>query len=261
MTEITVTDARIDAPGGQVFVRSWASGEARGAPLLLLHDSLGSVELWRDFPAQLAGRLGRRVFAYDRLGFGRSDARNDRPTPRFVAEEAERDFPALKRQLGLDRHVLLGHSVGGGMAVHIAASDPDCAAVVTVSAQAFVEPRTREGIIEAKSMFEQPGQMDRLRRWHGDKADWVLAAWTETWLSPDFADWNLRPALEALRCPLLALHGDCDEYGSRAFPEFIARHAGAGARMRLLEGCGHMPHKEQPQLLLDELQQFLEHLD
>ncbi|OEY67492.1 alpha/beta fold hydrolase [Marinobacter sp. X15-166B] len=259
MSSTSIEQFSIDVPGGQVFAKKWTPETDSGKPpLILLHDSLGSVGLWRDFPALLAKTLARCVIAYDRLGYGHSAARDTLPSVRFIDEEASVYFPVLKHQLGIEQYVLLGHSVGGGMAIHIAAEDPDCQAVVTVAAQAFVEHLTRQGIEDARQMFAQPGQLDRLKKWHGDKACWVLRAWTDIWLSPEFAQWSLEPALRKVQCPVLALHGDGDEYGSAAFPEFIAEHAGGPATAVLLDNCGHMPHREQPEEVLAALKGFLD---
>lgn len=141
------------------------------------------------------------------------------------------------------------------MAVETAARFPErCRALVTIAAQAFVEERTLAGIRDAKRDFQDPANMARLAKYHGDKARWVLDAWTETWLSPGFAGWTLDAALAAVRCPILALHGDQDEYGSRAHPERIA--AGRGTA-RILPDTGHVPHREREALVIDEIRGFL----
>lgn len=251
-------DARIDIDDGWLFVRRWPAGDGGKAPIILLHDSLGSVELWREFPQALAQATAREVIAYDRLGFGRSGARGEPLAMDFVREEARRYFPVLHAALGLGRFALFGHSVGGAMAVEIAAAQGDaCAALVTESAQAFVEARTLDGIRAAKAQFADPAQLARLARWHGDKARWVLQAWTDTWLSPAFADWNLDAALASVHCPLLAIHGDRDEYGSVAFPQRIAQGARGASKAVVVEGCGHVPHREREAEVLRLVAAFL----
>lgn len=257
MTHIDETYLPLE--GGRIFVKTWTpDAVSTKVPVLMLHDSLGCVDLWRDFPETLCERLGRTIIAYDRLGFGRSDARTGRPSLRFVEDEAEEIFPQLYTALGLGRFVLLGHSVGGGMATNIAARHSDaCEALITVSAQAFVEERTVAGIARAKQHFEDPAQFARLTRYHGDKARWVLDAWTGTWLSTDFADWSLFDVLPQVTCPVLAVHGESDEYGSHRFPESIAEKASGLASALILENCGHIPHREQPEALLDAIDRFL----
>jgi pimeloyl-ACP methyl ester carboxylesterase len=224
----------------------------------MFHDSLGSVALWRQFPEQLSHLTGRTVIAYDRLGFGQSDARTDQLSANFIREEAEIYFPLVRAQLGIKRFVAFGHSVGGGMAVLTAATYPDsCIALITVSAQAFVEERTVRGLLDAKAMFQEPGQLERLAKYHGDKARWVLDAWLNTWLSDTFASWSLEPDLPRVACPVLAIHGEDDEYGSSRHPEIIGRYGRGRAEVRLLPGIGHMPHREDEAQVLNLVVAFL----
>jgi pimeloyl-ACP methyl ester carboxylesterase len=262
MTRDSTTDAASDeltivTAHGRLYARRWRSGSSR-APLVLLHDSLGCVASWRDFPARLAGATGRDVIAYDRLGFGRSDAHPGRLAGDFVGAEARGAFAALRRELGLDAFVAFGHSVGGGMAVACAAAYPDaCVALVTEAAQAFVEDRTIAGLLAAKAHFQDPVQVDRLRKYHGAKAPWVLGAWLDTWLAPAFADWTLDAALARVRGPALVIHGDRDEYGSPEHPARIARGVRGAARLLVLEACGHVPHRERVDDVLGAVAEFL----
>ena len=257
--DIRTEDRFVEVPGGEVFVRTWVPPSTTStAPLILLHDSLGCVELWRDLPPTWARALGLRVIAYDRLGFGRSSPRRTPPLTTFIRDEAEVVFPALRRALGLRAHALFGYSVGGAMSLLIAASPNEpCVAVVTESAQAFVEDRTREGIRHAAERLGQPEQFARLARWHGDKAAWVLSAWRDVWLSPAFASWSLEPDLPRVRCPVLVIHGDRDEYGSLAFPRLIASRSGGPTELAILPGCGHVPHRERAGEVLERVSRWL----
>ena len=254
-----IEERLIDVPGGTLFARKWTPEHVRSKrPVILLHDSLGCVDLWRNFPNLLAQQLAAPVIAYDRLGFGRSSRRDTLPTFEFIAEEADLFFPEVHRAFVTDRFSLFGHSVGGAMALMIAASPGnDCCAVVTESAQAFVEQRTKSGIRTAKEQFKDAAQFDRLKRWHGDKAQWVLDAWTETWLSPEFANWSLDPHLRRVQCPCLVIHGDSDQYGSEEFPRRIASGTQGPAKLSILKACGHVPHREQPEKVLSLVTQFI----
>jgi len=257
---IITNDHWIDFPSGRLFARQWQpeAADPALAPIVLLHDSLGCVELWRDFPAQLAAATGRRVLAYDRLGFGRSDARSGRPSTAFIAEEAATTWPAVRAQLGIGRFVVVGHSVGGGMAVEIAAhAGGDCTALVTMAAQAFVEDRTIAGLRVAQAQFADPAQVERLARYHGDKAAWALDAWLGRWLDPAFASWTLDAALPCVTCPALIIHGDQDEYGSAAHPRRIVDGVGGPARLEMLPGAGHIPYRERPELVVQLMAEFL----
>jgi len=255
---IEIKEFKIENDVGSIFARKWTPQTAvKQVPIILLHDSLGSVDLWRDFPYNLAEKTSRSVIAYDRLGFGKSDARHELPSMEFIKEEATKFFPVIKQQLSITKYILFGHSVGGAMAINIAARDKDCMAAVTVSSQAFVEDRTVKGIKEAKLMFEQPGQIERLEKWHGGKAAWVLSAWTDVWLSPEFSAWRLDDCIRDVVCPVLVIHGDDDEYGSIAFPEFIASQVAGISKMMVIKDCGHMPHMEKTDEVVNAVKEFL----
>lgn len=268
MTDLTTpgilcSDHWVAHPQGRIFARSWMpAGRADTAtpesPIVVLHDSLGCVELWRDFPAELSAATGRRVIAYDRLGFGKSDPRAGRPALDFVAEEAQIYFPQLREQLGFERFIAFGHSVGGGMGIHCAAAlGTDCEALVTVAAQVFAEDRTLRGIAEAKELFKDATQLRRLEKYHGGKARWVLEAWTENWLDPAFATWSLSEVLPRVRCPVLAIHGVHDEYGSTRHPELIGQLCGGPARVEILADTYHVPHRERPGVVLELVAGFV----
>ena len=249
----------LDTPAGGIHVARWRPAPAADLhqPIVLLHDSLGCVALWRGFPERLAKATGREVIAYDRLGFGRSAAYPGQLPTSFIADEARTTFAALREELGLDRFALLGHSVGGGMAVEAAGQHADgCEALITVAAQAFIEPRTLAGIREAEVTFAEPDAMARLARYHGDKAEWVLRSWVETWHSEAFRDWHLDDALHGVTCPTLAIHGEKDEFGATEQARRIARLIAGPAEARIL-ACGHVPHRECPEELAAMVAAFL----
>lgn len=257
MYNVHTEETTIAAFGGHIYAKSWDPVPSHAPPLVLLHDSLGSVAQWRDFPALLATTLARKVIAYDRLGFGQSSARQPLPSSLFISEESTLYFPTIKQALGIQEYALLGHSVGGAMALNIAADDKDCVAVITIAAQAFVEPQTIAGIEQAKAAFSNPEQLQKLERWHGDKAPWVLNAWVERWLSAEFQTWSLENCISRVICPVLAIHGENDEYGSNAFPDYITNHAGGVAQQSILPDCGHMPHKEKTAEVIALVENFL----
>ncbi|HEX6928300.1 MAG TPA: alpha/beta hydrolase [Gammaproteobacteria bacterium] len=259
MPSISSTEDRIVTARGRLFVKRWMPPGAAGrAPVVLFHDSLGTVELWRDFPGQLALATAREIIAYDRAGFGQSDPRPGALGMNFIRDEASGSFSDLCEQLALERFVAFGHSVGGAMAVACAAAFPGrCQALVTESAQAFVEDRTLDGIRDARQAFAPPGQLERLEKYHGGKAAWVLAAWIDTWLSEDFRNWSLDEDLCGLRCPILAIHGDRDEYGSLRHLERIAALAGGPVVTKTLPDCGHVPYRERQRAVTHAVKAFL----
>lgn len=251
----------VSTPDGRLFVKCWSGGRGAGdglAPIVLLHDSLGCVDLWREFPEQLSRATGRRVIAYDRLGFGRSDPYPGALGHGFIGDEATGGFTAVCDHLDVGDFVVFGHSVGGGMASGCAATHPDrCQALITESAQAFVEERTLAGIRDAQRAFAEEGRFDRLRTYHGDKAAWVLDAWVSTWLSEAFRHWTLDDVLQEVRCPVLAIHGEDDEYGSRIHSERIAAASDGSATIEMLPDCGHVPHREREDDVLAAVSAFL----
>lgn len=258
MTTIEQRDALLRLGEHQLFTHSWMPSDPKAdrlTPILLFHDSLGSVELWRSFPEKLAVATGRRVVAYDRLGFGRSDPHPGKLGIGFVADEAESVVPQLCDQFGIGDFIACGHSVGGCMAIETAARRPErCRALVTIAAQTFIEDRTLAGIRVAQRDFQDPDNLARLARYHGDKTAWVLDAWIGTWLSPAFADWTLDRPLASVRCPVLAVHGELDEYGSTRHPRRIAEGRGEAL---ILAGVGHVPHREAEDVLVAAIAGFL----
>jgi pimeloyl-ACP methyl ester carboxylesterase len=261
-SQVVATDHWVTHLDARIFVRAWrdpAAAQAdRLAPIILLHDSLGSVALWRDFPARLAAGCGRSVIAYDRLGFGQSSPRADILSPSFIADEAATCFAAVREQLGFETFVVFGHSVGGAMAIHCAARFPqDCEALITESAQVFAEETTLEGIRAAKVQFAESGQFGRLEKYHGSKAQWVLDAWTGSWLSPRFASWSLEEVLARVGTPTLAIHGSDDEYGTTLHPRLIAEWSKAEVRIEILAQRHHLPHREDPDQVVRLVCDFL----
>ena len=202
------------------------------------------------------------MIAYDRLGFGKSDANHAKLPLDFIAKEAGNDFTTVRQQLDIGKFILFGHSVGGGIAVNCAARfSEDCAALITESAQAFVEDRTIQCIEEARELFKDPVQVTRLKKYHGEKAEWILEAWINSWLSPEFASWSLKPVLLRLRCPVLVIHGIDDEYGSPRHPELIGQLAGGAPQIEIMADTGHVPHREQEGVVVDMVTDFLQSLD
>ncbi|VVM35527.1 alpha/beta fold hydrolase [Pseudomonas fluorescens] len=262
---VTISQKELWLPtsNGQVYIRTWvhdAKSRQHATPIVLFHDSLGCVELWRDFPAQLAASTGRDVIAYDRRGYGLSSPYPEDLTVDFIREEAQ-FFATLRDHLGIETFIAFGHSVGGAMAMNCAAMFPEqCLAVVSVSAQAFVEERTLLGIKNAKLQFGQPRQFERLEKYHGEKSQWVLNAWTQTWLSESFADWTIERGLGPIQCPLLVIHGVEDEYGSAAHPERIAKLTVKQSEILMLSDCHHVPHRETPEAVVAATQRFISSL-
>jgi pimeloyl-ACP methyl ester carboxylesterase len=254
-----IHDIKVAVGEHHLFARAWHTPQAEAkVPIVLLHDSLGSVELWREFPQALCMATGRDVIAYDRLGFGKSDAYPGSIKLDFIVREATDYLPSILRAFHIDRFVIFGHSVGGEMSAIAAAEHPGrCVALITESAQAFAEDITLDGVRRAKVAFSDPAQIERLKRYHGEKAPWVVTSWIDSWLSPELAGWTLGPWLPRIECPVLALHGDGDEYGSPRHPEMIVQGVPGTAKLGLIPGCGHVPHREKQAEILGLVVDFL----
>ena len=256
-----IKEQYIPTTDGDIFVKIWTPEIVQSKiSIVLLHDSLGSCNQWRDFPEKLANTLFMQVIAYDRAGFGNSYTRHTLPSISFIEEEADVYFPQVKKALELGRFIILGHSVGGGMAVNIAVNEKDCLGAVTISAQAFIEERTLEGIQNAKEAFQRPEMLSKIAKWHGEKAQWVINAWTEVWLSDEFRDWKLFQVKKVF-CPLLAIHGENDEYGSTAFPNYITQNSSVNAQVKIIKNCGHMPHVTHTEVVLKAIASFIKIVD
>lgn len=244
----------------QIYTKQWIVQEAQTlSPIVLLHESLGSTELWKDFPEILAIRLQRNVISYDRVGFGKSSALQHDLKLSFISDEAK-PLTAVLDALNIQNCILLGHSVGGGMAVGIGSILQErCKAIITVAAQAYVEQETLDGIQHAADyVCPNPQFVASLARYHGDKTQWVLDAWTKTWLNPAFKDWNTAAFLEKIECLLLVLHGDQDPYATLAQPEYFINKAKTKKKLsHIMRGCGHFPHREKQENLLQTLEIFL----
>lgn len=249
-----------DENGRHIYLKQWTPPQlSSSVPIILLHDSLGSVALWRDFPEHLAMQMRRVVIAYDRLGFGQSSAHPSTLDHQFVATEAKTGFAQVLQHCQIDDFIVMRHSIGGGMAMCCAAQYPSrCQAVITIAAQSIVEDQTLAGISEAKQLFQHPQHFQRLQKYHGEKAQWVLDAWTETWLSTAFRNWNLQAYTTQVKSPLLVIHGEFDEYGSLLQPQTLIQTTGGPSQLEIIANTQHMPHKEQPALVLKHIQQFLQ---
>lgn len=229
--------------------------------LVFLHDALGSIELWRELPAQLAAATGCHALVYDRRGHGRSSplAPTTRPDAFHAAE-----VPVLWQVLDyyrIGRVILVGHSDGATIALLAAAHAPArVVGVVSESAHVFVEAETLAGVRAARHQYQTTDFPVRLARHHGAKADALFRVWTETRLRPSFRSWNIEARLPRIQCPVLVLQGEADEYGTWAQAEAIARQVGGPVRCVPVPGAGHTPHKEAPAYTLRQMTDFLQFL-
>jgi pimeloyl-ACP methyl ester carboxylesterase len=236
---------------------AWLNPQAADAPLMVfLHEGLGSVAMWRDFPARLCAKLGVRGLVYSRPGYGRSssDGPEQALGPDFMHRQAHEVLPALLRALDVDRPVwLLGHSDGGSIALLHAAKLPT-AGLIVLAPHILVEELSVSSIEKARLAYLETDLRQRLARYHVDP-DAAFWGWNRIWLDPAFRHWSIEAEIGTIGCPVLAVQGLDDEYGSLEQIRGIARML---PKTRLLElpDCGHSPHKDQPEFLLDACASF-----
>jgi len=228
--------------------------------LVFLHEGLGSVAMWRDFPAQLASALGMRGLVYSRPGYGKSTPRphDVRWTPRYLHEQAHEVLPRLLDDRGVRGPVwLYGHSDGGSIALLFAARFPERTAGAIVAAPHwFVEDMAVAGIERTRLAYESGGLRERLARFHDD-VDSAFYGWHDVWSDPAFGDWNILEDISPVRSPVLAIQGVDDEYGTLEQVRGIARRV-KGTRLLELQDCGHSPHRDQTRAVIGASVEFVQ---
>ncbi|RED51534.1 alpha/beta fold hydrolase [Aestuariispira insulae] len=227
-----------------------------GAPIILLHEGLGSIAQWKDFPEKLSAATGREILLYDRQGYGLSPKLTEARRPDYLHRYAMIELRQVICTLELDKPVLFGHSDGGSIALIYAAHYP-VAAALTAAAHVFVEDICISGIKEAVTAWQETDLPGKLARYHGDKTEQIFFAWADTWLSREFRDWNIEPLLAKITAPLLALQGAEDEYGTDAQVHAITRQVSGPARPLIIPNCRHIPHLQASEPVLKEASAFL----
>ena len=245
-----------DIHGRRIEYRMLPGDAAAGPPLVFLHEGLGSVALWRDFPDKVARRLGARALVYSRFGYGQSDGLIAPNTPRFMHEEALDVLPVLLDRLGIARPLLIGHSDGASIAlIHAAASGRPVHGLVLMAPHVFVEPICLDSIARIRDTYRNTDLRQRLAKYHAHVDDAFLG-WADTWLLSEFRSWSIEDLLPAVRQPMLLIQGRDDEYGTLAQLDRIeARVKGATTRL-VLADCGHAPQRDQEAAVLDAMAAF-----
>lgn len=225
--------------------------------LVLLHEGLGCVAMWRDFPEKLAAATGCRVIVGSRAGYGGSEAYPEARTPRYLHREAEEALPALLAALHVERPVIIGHSDGGSITLIFAGAFPEVPlGIVVMAPHEFVEAETLAGIRRARSAWESTDLPKKLARYHHAQTERVFRDWSDCWLSPLFRDWNIEDYLPKIRCPVLAIQGVDDEYATLRQIDAIAERV-PGTRLLKLDRCGHDPQRDQEAAVLGALVEFV----
>ena len=224
--------------------------------IVMLHEGLGSIALWRDFPQLLAARTRCRVLVYSRYGHGDSETLAEKRPVDFMHHEGEVVLPELLDKLNLEQPILLGHSDGGSIALIFAGRHPERArALILEAPHVFVEDLSVASIAAAKVAYETTNFRSKLGIYHFD-VDATFWGWNDIWLDPRFRSWNIESYLETIRCPVLCIQGEEDEYGTRAQVEAIAARV-PETEILMLPDCKHSPHRDQREATLDKMAEFV----
>ena len=240
---------------GHSLEYEWIGG---GEPtLVFLHEGLGSIRQWRDFPAQVAAATGCRALLYNRYGYGNSDVLAEpRVTVRFMHDEALVALPELLAKLEIDVPVLIGHSDGASIALLYAGAGHPVRGLALMAPHVFVEEMGIRSIERVRREFETTDLPQRLGRYHRD-ARRTFHLWNDAWLDPQFRHWNIEECLASVCVPVLAIQGVDDEYGTMAQLRSIRERVKGPCEVLELAGCGHSPHRDQPVAVLEALARFI----
>ena len=224
--------------------------------VVMLHEGLGSVALWKDFPQRLASRTGFGILAYSRYGHGGSDKLLEKRPVQFMHHEGEVVLPKLLDKLGISRPILLGHSDGGSISLIFAGKYPERPrALILEAPHVFVEDLSVASITEAKVAYQTTDLPRKLGR-HHRHVDATFWGWNDIWLDPQFRSWNIEEYLQTIRCPVLCIQGEEDEYGTIAQVETIKAQVPT-TELLMLPNCKHSPHRDQPEATLERMAEFV----
>ena len=237
-----------------------APGEAM--TIVMLHEGLGSVALWKEFPRSVAEETGMGVFVYSRLGYGRSSPASLPLPVDYMTREAMDVLPPVLDAIGFEKGILFGHSDGATIAAIYAGSVEDfrVRGLILMAPHFFTESEGLGSIAKAREAFEKSDLRTRLARYHKD-VDNAFLGWNEAWLNPDFQDWNVSEVIDYFRIPVLAIQGNSDEYGTAAQIHEIENRSYAPVEVVMLEDCGHSPHRDQPEATLSAITEFVARLE
>ncbi len=226
--------------------------------IVFLHEGLGCMKLWKDFPLRLCRMTGCRGLMYDRYGYGESDKIKGPRENDFLYNEAASVLPELLQKLNITEPVMLfGHSDGGTISLIFAALYPErTVAIVAESSHIFLEPVTIRGIKQAIFAYSNNGLKEKLEKYHGDKTDSMFYSWANVWTSEETAGWSIELILPEITSPVLAIQGENDNYGTALQTETITSHVNGPSKLLHIPDCGHIPHHEHQETVLINTAEF-----
>jgi len=228
--------------------------------LVFLHEGLGSIQQWKDFPAQLNEKVNCPALLYDREGHGKSEMLKSLRGNNFMHEQAQIVLPELFNKLNLAEcnKILIGHSDGGSIAIIHAGTYPEkIKAVITEAAHVFIEKITLSGLEDAVKSYKTGRLRELLYKYHGENTDTMFHGWSDTWLREEFRDWNIEAFLKNISCSFLAIQGENDQYGTIAQLESIKNNTKENTELFLIPSCGHIPHHQSREAVIKNMADFI----
>ena len=249
-------NSKLNVQGRNLELQRIAAQGRERPEIVFLHEGLGSVSHWKDFPARVAAATQCGVTVYSRYGSGQSDLLTEERGVRYMHEEALHSLPDLLGQLHVENPILVGHSDGASIALIYAGAHDHVRGLVLLAPHVFVEDLSVSSIAEAKVKFETTNLPEKLARHHCDAAR-TFWGWNNIWLHPDFRSWNIEEYLPRIQCPILAIQGLDDQYGTMAQVEAIEKQSAGPVEVIRLADCRHSPQRDQPEATLEAITKFV----
>ena len=251
-------NGRLDVEGVQLEYDWIGPPPGEGATLVFLHEGLGCMAMWKDFPRRVSEVTGLGVMVYSRQGYGGSDP-VEVPRPlTYMHDEGLRVLPGVLDAAGIRSAILVGHSDGASISLIDAGGrrDPRVRGLVLMAPHVFNEDLSVRSIEAARDAYEQGTLRAQLARYHGENVDCAFRGWNRAWLDPGFREWNIEEFLPAIEIPVLLIQGENDEYGTSRQVEAIRDQVAGPVELTMLPDCGHSPHRDQPGATLEAIGRF-----
>jgi pimeloyl-ACP methyl ester carboxylesterase len=251
------TLVRVD--GHQLEYEWIGRGPDEAPTIVFLHEGLGCVDMWRDFPEQVVEATGCGALVYSRAGYGKSDPTILPRRVEFMHDEALTVLPQILKEFHIDKAILFGHSDGGSIALILAGSNTvgNVRGLVLEAPHVFVEPISIASIEAARENYEHGSLRVSLEKYHGDNVQCAFRGWNDVWLNPQFRSWNIESYLPGIKVPALVIQGEQDQYGTMRQVRAIEDSSSGLVETLVLSDCGHSPHRDQPDAVLDAVSKFI----